>query len=306
MIKYYYKTAKEKQMASFEHFKKNCWIYVESPTAQERDILIDEFNLDSSLLQDAADIHEVPRYEIEGKTLYIFTRFAYGATDVIDTTPMLIIIKNDCIITVTNIAFPRIDHFINGKIEFSTIHKNLLLTKIMMQINETYVSYLNNITKKLRVFSTRVQKIRNRDIIQFVNNENVLYDFNTALVRIEAIYNSMMARKILAFTEEERDLFEDASLATSQLIQITRESLRTMVNIREAYSTIMTNDLNRVIKLFTSLTVILTLPTIVGTFYGMNVALPFANSPIAFFGIVGATIIIALIAILTFVRNDWL
>lgn len=293
-------------MASFEHFKKNSWIYVENPTDDERDFLVDEFDLDPSLLQDAADIHEVPRFEIENKTLYIFTRFAYSAADLIDTTPLLIVMKNDCLITISTIRFPRLDHFIGGKIEFSTNHRNLLLTKLLLQINETYVSYLNNISKRLRIFSTRVQKIRNRDIIQFVNTENVLYDFNTALVRIEAMYNSLLTRRILSLTEDERDLLEDATLATNQLIQITRESLRTMVNIREAYSTIMTNNLNRVIKLFTSLTVILTLPTIVGTFYGMNVTLPFAQSPFAFYGIVGATLAISLLAIAIFVKNDWL
>lgn len=306
MIKYYYKTAKEKQMASFERFKKNSWIYVENPTMEEKDLLINQFKVDASLLQDAEDINEVPRFEIEDKTLYLFTRFAFSSGDIIDTTPMLIILTNESLITIANTRFSRLDRFISGKVDFNTLNRNLLLTKILMQINETYDSYLNNISKKLRIFSTQVQKIRNKDIIQFVNTENVLYDFNTALVRLEAIYNSMLSKKILKLSEEEKDFFEDAALASSQLIQITRESLRTMVNIREAYSTIMTNNLNRVIKLFTSLTVILTLPTIIGTFYGMNVRLPLSDNPLAFYYIVGITTVFSLVTIYIFVRNDWL
>lgn len=102
------------------------------------------------------------------------------------------------------------------------------------------------------------------------------------------------------------DTIEDLSLESGQLAQITKDTIRNMVNIREAYSTILTNNLNRVIKLFTSLTIILTLPTIVGTFYGMNVALPFAQNPYAFFGILGITIMLSLIALIIFIRNDWL
>jgi magnesium transporter len=161
-------------------------------------------------------------------------------------------------------------------------------------------------SKKLRAFSLRVQKIKNNDIVQFVNTENILYDFNTSLVRINNIYDGMLSGKILTLTEHERDLIEDVSLATNQLIQITRENLRTTVNVREAYSTIMTNNLNQVIKLFTSLTVILTLPTILGTYYGMNVSLPFQDSPAAFFGIVAFSLAAATVAIFIFLRKDWL
>jgi len=152
----------------------------------------------------------------------------------------------------------------------------------------------------------RFENVRNRDIVQFVNIENVLYDFNTSLVRMEAVYNSLLTRKIFHLTDVERDLLEDVALACNQLVQITKENLRTIVNIREAYSTILTNNLNRIIKLFTSLTVILTIPTIIGTFYGMNVRLPFAQSPLAFYEIVAITIFIALILVIIFFRKDWL
>ena len=306
MIKIYSKLTKEKLPATLEDYRKNTWVYVENPTPGERDVLVDFYGLDRGLLTDAADIHEVPRYEIEDGIIYIFTRFAFIVNDLIDTTPMLIVIKRDYIITISNEAFPRLHLFLNGKIDFSTAQRPMLLAKLCMQINETYNTYLNNMSKKLRAFSLRVQKIKNSDIVQFVNTENVLYDFNTSLVRINNIYEAFLSGKLLKLTESERDLVEDVLLANNQLIQIARENLRTTVNVREAYSTIMTNNLNRVIKLFTSLTVILTLPTILGTYYGMNVALPFQDSPVAFFGIVLFSLATSASAIIIFIKNDWL
>ncbi len=306
MIKFFYKTTKDKKVTILDRFKNNSWVYVEDPTPEERERLINEFGLDAGLLYDAADIHEVPRFDIEDSILYVFLRFAYVSNDQIDTTPILLILKDNCIITVTQIPFQRLDLFLSGKIDFSTTHKTLLLFRLFSQINETYNQYLTSLTKRLRTFTMRFEKVRNRDIVQFVNIENVLYDFNTSLVRMEAVYNSLLTRKIFHLNEAERDLLEDVALACNQLIQITKENLRTIVNIREAYSTIMTNNLNRIIKLFTSLTVILTIPTIIGTFYGMNVQLPFAQSPWAFHGIVAVTLLIALIFVIIFFKKDWL
>ena len=148
MIKIYYKTTKEKQVATFEHFKTNSWVHVEKPTAEDKKILIEEYGLDAGVLQDAADIHEVPRIEVEDGILYIFTRFAYGSNEMVDTTPMLIVVKNNCLITVTQEPFPRLPLFLNGKIDFSTIQRNILLFKLFLQINETYSLYLNSISKK--------------------------------------------------------------------------------------------------------------------------------------------------------------
>ena len=306
MIKIYYKTTKEKQVATFEHFKTNSWVHVEKPTSEDKKILIEEYGLDAGVLQDAADIHEVPRIEVEDGILYIFTRFAYGSNEMVDTTPMLIVVKNNCLITVTQEPFPRLPLFLNGKIDFSTIQRNILLFKLFLQINETYSLYLNSISKKLRTFSLRVEKIGNRDIIQFVNTENVLYDFNSALVRLHPIYNSFVTGRLIKLNENEHDLIEDVALASNQLIQITNENLRTVVNVREAYSTVMTNNLNRIIKLFTSLTVLLTIPTIIGTFYGMNVQLPFAQNPLAFPLIAISTLLVSTVAFIIFMRNDWL
>lgn len=304
MISIYYKNGKEKEVLALPTFRANSWVYVEGPTLEELESLVDSYALDASLLKDAVDIHEVPRIELEDGIIYIFLRFAFSESDEIDTAPLLIAIKKDAVITVSPQPFPRLERMLNSK-TFTT-QKNKLLLKLFAQVNAMYNDYLTSISKKVRTSSLRVEKIQNRDIMRFFDYESVLYDFNNSLVRVSAIYNSLQTGKILKFTEEERDILEDVSLESVQLIQITKENLRSIVNIRGAYSTIMTNNLNQIIKVFTALTVVLTIPTIVGSFYGMNVRLPFEQSPFAFTGIVFSTMIVCLVILIVFVYKDWL
>ena len=159
------------------------------------------------------------------------------------------------------------------------------------------------------IFNVKILKyyyIKNKDIVLFVQYENMLYDIESALVRINAILLTLLPGKIIKLSPSEHALVKDLNLDNDQYIEITKENLRSITNIREAYSTIMTNNLNRVIKLFTSLTVILTIPTIIGTFYGMNVKIPYQASPYAFMFIVSITILLSLIGLAIFFIKDWL
>ena len=134
----------------------------------------------------------------------------------------------------------------------------------------------------------------------------MLNEFLSDLIPTNSIINTLLANRNFKFTEDERDLLEDIKLSNNQLIELSKANLKTIVNIREAYSTIMTNNLNRVIKLFTSLTVLLTIPTIIASIYGMNVQLPFADQSWVFAGIIGLIILILAGLSLIFIRNEWL
>jgi magnesium transporter len=113
-------------------------------------------------------------------------------------------------------------------------------------------------------------------------------------------------RKNLRFYDDDKEQIEDIILTAGQLIDSIKGSLKTIVNIREAYSNIATNNLNRQIKLLTTLTVVLTIPTIVGSFFGMNVPVPFHSNPLAFIGIIAATSGIAALIIYLFKKSGWL
>jgi len=142
--------------------------------------------------------------------------------------------------------------------------------------------------------------------MNFVGFEEELNDFLSALTHTSPVLQNILGGKLIKLYEQDGELMEDLILSANQLIGLCQSTLKNIVNIREAYSTIVTNDLNRVIKLFTSLTVILTIPTIIASLYGMNVKLPLAGNPEAFWIISLAIVVIVSVILYIFSRNRWL
>lgn len=306
MIKIYQKTINDQQLRVIKTFKKGCWIYVENPQEKEIKTLTKKFKFDIDLLKDALDPHEVPRLEIEEKMVYIFTRVPYQENGKVLTVPFLIVINDDFLATVCCEKMAFLGKFIDEKINFSTTQKTRLFLQFFTEINQDFNNLLTYISKDVRSISVQLEKIENKDVLRFVGFEMILNDFLTALIPNSALLQKLLSGRFLKLYEKDRDLVEDLSLSTVQLIERCKADLKNIVNIRESYSTIITNNLNRVIKLLTALTIILTIPTIIASIFGMNVHLPFAASPFAFAWIMGVTFILSLILLIALAKKHWL
>lgn len=323
MIKFFFRDIKTKRLRDLEDFKAGSWIYVESPSSKEIKFLKDKFDLEEGLLRDAVDIYEVPRFEVEKGKNYIFTRFAYWqspkiqlsamATNgskvestFISTEPLLIVMTSDFLMTISLSPLPFLKRFLEGEVDFYTTQKNKLFFAIFGEINSIYNSFLHNISKLVRSTTIKLEKINNKDIVQFVTFESVLNDFLSAIEPTNVILKNLLSGKYLKLYDDDQALLEDLVLNNTQLIEVSQANLRNIVNIREAYSTIITNNLNRIIRLLTALTVILAVPTMIASIYGMNIRLPLADSPNAFSTIMTLILSIAAVLILIFIRNRWL
>jgi magnesium transporter len=285
MIRYLHKNIKNPSLRELDEYKKGAWVYVEEPSEEELAELVKNFELDQGHLEDALDEDEVPRFEIEGEINYIFTRFIYRDPSLqVSTVPLLIIVGEGKFITVSQRKLPQLNKFINGTIEANTTQRTKLLLQIINVIVSDYDSQINTVSRQIKATRSRlrVEEIGNRDFINFVTIEDELDDFLTALSPTNLILRRLLSGKHLKLFEDDEDLLEDLLLNNEQSIEACRTNLKTIVSIREAYSTIMGNNLNRVIRQLTVLTVIMTVPTIVSGVYGMNVALPFDHHPLAF------------------------
>ena len=306
MIKIYQKTIRDRAVKTLDSFKVGSWVYVENPTEGEIKSLADKHSLEESLLKDALDPYEVPRIEFEKKAAYIFTRVPHGEEIRAATSPILIVIGENFVLTLSEKSLPFLGQFLTGKVDFSTTQKTKLFLQIFSEIVSTYNSSLNNISRKVRSFGIRLEAITNKEITQLVGFEGVLNDFLSALTPTNTILNNLLSGKFLALYEEDKDLIEDLSLGIGQLMETCKSNLRTMVNIREAHSTIVTNNLNRIIRLLTALTVIIAIPTMVFSFFGMNVALPGTELPQASLWILSGTGIVGILLLAVFIKNRWL
>ncbi|MFQ5452529.1 MAG: magnesium transporter CorA family protein [Candidatus Paceibacterota bacterium] len=306
MITYYYRDIKNKRLKKPKKLLPGSWIHVVKPSEENLKFLVDELNLEEGHVKDALDMYEVPRLEIEGKYIYIYTRFPYGEGDNINTAPILLVVTPKFFITISPIETKFLDFFITGKTKFCTTQKTKLLLQFLLHINKSYNYFLHKISRKIRSIKVKLEKIKNKNIVQFVSFEGIVNDFRPTLVRTNAILNALLQGKHLALHENDKDLVEDIVLSNRQLIETADDSIRTIVNIREAYTTIMTNNLNRVIKLLTSVTVILTIPTMIASIYGMNVSLPYADRGWAFVAIILIMLLVTGLLLLTFIREDFL
>lgn len=306
MIKIYQKTINDSTIKEIEEFQTGSWIYAQNINKDEMDFLEKKFHFNPNILRDAMDPYEVPRVEIDKKIVYIFIRVPQKLGEKIITTPLLIAVGQNFVMTLSETDNLIISRFIKNSLNFTTTQKTQLVLKFISEIIKAYNIFLFDINKDVREVSAKFSKINEKIIINFVNFEEIINDFLLALTHTNPVLKNIMSGKFIKIYKDDQELMEDLFLNTNQLVELCKSTLKNIVNIREAYSTIISNDLNKVIKLFTSLTVILTIPTIIASLYGMNVMLPFMNNPNAFFMIISGTIIIIILVVYIFYRNRWL
>ncbi len=285
MITYYYKNLRSKQVSELDEYHPGSWVYVQSPTEDEMAFLVKRFKLEPGHLEDAMDEDEMPRLEKEGDKSYIFTRYGYTTDDLeLATAPLLFIVGSDILITISHGDIPRMQRFMKGKVEFATTQRTKLVLQILYQIVDEYEIFINNISRQTKMIRSRLRghEISNQDFVDFVLIEDELNEFLSALLPTTAILRRLLLGKHIQLYEEDQDLVEDLLLNNEQSIESCNSNIKTIINIREAYSTINSNNLNRSMKVLTAFTVLITLPNVIYGMYGMNIPLPFQHEPWAF------------------------
>jgi len=304
----YFKGTKTTVLHEVDGFTQHCWVAVEDPHRKEIEALVG-LGLDRNLLKDALDENEVPRIEIKDEVTYIFSRIPYEYDGVIETIPVLFGFAEKFVFTLVkhnDILMPDIEEG-EEEIFLSTVESADFLIKMFAHVNSRFDSFLQKISRQVRASSKNLNQISNKDVLRFVVFEQTLNDFLSALVPIRAnLEKILMDKNILSPNRHDFEFFHDLELEVSQLIDISRSSVRNIISLRDAYSTILTNNLNRVIKALTAFTVILTIPTMIASFYGMNVVLPFAENPNAFTFIALWTGAFVLVILIIFAWRKWL
>jgi magnesium transporter len=279
-----------------ENFQTNCWIKIESPNDKELESISEEYSLNQDLLIDGLDTHEIPRFEIDNKNFYIYVRVPSALDDEQKSTyTFLIILGSKFTITISKEKIPV------EILTFVSQENTEIFTHFLTQIIVIYNKSLGMIGKQIRRLRIHPERVREVDILGFVKQESILNDYVSSLIPLVDIYKKLEKR-----TDKDEDEIEDLKLATEQLINSCKSNLKTIVNLREAYSALATNNLNQVIKLLTALTILLTVPTIVASIFGMNVVLPLADSPHAFSLIIFITILISAVILIFFKLRKWL
>ncbi|GBD34077.1 Magnesium transport protein CorA [bacterium HR34] len=181
-----------------------------------------------------------------------------------------------------------------------------MLVQIFYEINNDYSKFIAGIEKAMRNVAINLEKIDNKDIVRFVQFERILNDFYSSLNANELMLENVLSGKYFSLYEADKDLIEDLFISNKQLLQRTNLLLKSIVNARESYSTIMQNNLNKTIKFLTAITIIFTIPTMIASIYGMNLSLPLQQSPFAFIIVVLIIFFVSLLSLVIFILKKWL
>lgn len=307
MLRAYHRTIRSNILEEIDSPKRGSWLRVIDPSKQELDKLEKTYNLDSDLLNDGIDLYEVPRIENDNGNLYIYVRFCRPEGQHTSTHPLLLVVTPDMLITVSRIGSAPVDKLLE-RTDVITTQKVKLVLQILEELNRGYRKHLNAVTKKIIFTRKRLQNtiVSNDDILNFIDVEEDLNEFLAALQPYGIVLHALLDGRYLKLHEEDKDLIEDLQLSASELSELTKSRLKTIQNIREAYNTIATNNLNKVFKRLTSIAIFMAIPTIVGGLYGMNVRLPLADNENAFWLIIIITVMIMLSFVLFFKKKKWL
>lgn len=278
MIKYYFKSIRKTSVEELDSYKPGCWVHAEAPSESELRLLIDKFNLDDGHLEDALDEDEMPRLETEGDQVYIFVRYAYSTPEgEVETMPLLLVFSPTFLITISLRQVDPILDFAQGKVQFNTTQRAKLVLQILDKIVDKYDVYITKASKQIKTVRQRLrgQTMRNQDFVDFVVIEDELNDFLADLGPTNAMLRRMMRGRHIPLFDEDQDIIEDLLLNNDQSIEACNANIKSIINIREAYSSINSNNLNRSMQYLTLVTVIFAVPNMFFGMYGMNIGLPF-------------------------------
>jgi magnesium transporter len=295
MLRYYVKKSfNEEPQEVKQPFGDHVWVYGSEVTPAELSQLAEEYKLDHGVLRDIFDRQELPRIEYTSGILYVFLRTPHRTSHgEIMSVPFLSVIKNGSLMTLSSKSYltPN-DLFENVRFSMrSNKHVFLQIAAYVIGQYENYIqqtgSYIHGTKRRLET-----HEVDNRDFVKFVTVESDLNEYTTNLTAIQAVLGRLHDNKHQTFTEKDCEYIEDIILHVNQLLVSVSSHTHAISSIRNAYTTMSNNTLNRRMKTLTLLTLLVALPNVFYGMFGMNVRLPFADEPWAYGAITLFTLII--------------
>jgi magnesium transporter len=303
----------DKTLFTLEEIEDGAWINLVNPTSEEISFIEDELKVDKDFLRAALDEEESARIEIDNDNDHVLilvdTPYVEKTDDhiIYETLPMGIIITNKNIITVCLKNSIVLDQFERNSVRsFETFKKYRFLYQILYKNAQRYLLYLRQIDRMSNYVEKQLHKsMKNKEILQLLDLEKSLVYITTALKANEAVLEKITKMDVFKRYSDDEDLFDDVIVENKQAIEMAHIYSGILSVKMDAFGSIISNNLNIVMKLLTSLTILMAIPTMFSSFYGMNVVnIPFANSPYGFWIVIGVSLITVLsVTFLLFRKN---
>ena len=304
-----YKTVDNK-LTSLKKFEEGVWINLTDPTDEEIKKVWDHYHIESSYLKDALDDEEISRIEVndQEQTLLIIDVPAIekrGDMIIYNTIPLTIVLLPTAIITVCSEENSVINDFSNNRVKnFYTNYKNRFVLQILYRVSYTFVRYLRHIDKITdRVEKELYKSMDNDELFDLLALQKSMIYFSTSLKSNELVLEKMLKMEYLKQYPDDMELLEDVIIENKQALEMTSIFSGILTSTLDTCASIISNNVNNVMKFLTSVTILITIPTLVSSIYGMNVNLPFQSSPYAFYIVMVIAIIVSIIPVIFLYRR---
>ncbi len=289
----------------------NCWINLVDPTTDEMERIKAE-GVPHDFLTYPLDIDERSRTEREDDgTLLVVLRIPYQAGPKEDvpyrTMPLGIVLTGQFIVTISRLPNEITQEFANGRIRgLATAKRYRFVLRLLLAVASKYLEYLREINHRVDQVEDRLQlSMRNKEVQDLLMYQKSLVYFATALKSNELMMERLQRGGLFSKYDEDEDLLEDVITENQQAIEMVNISSSILSGMMDAFASIISNNLNVVMKFLASMTIVLSIPTIITSFYGMNVDLPLQSAPWAYLLVIGLSVLIGALIVVVFIRRNW-
>jgi magnesium transporter len=302
----YIKSSKDKTFRETTDFKNKCWIHIDEATLEDLNTIKELTGIDIIHLQDSLDKYELPRIECNGKNIFIFVRYPFKEEKGLHTGTLTLIMTRSHFITICPSKSCLVKNFLQFETKISTSQKSLLLFYFLLKITQSFTSEIKQVHNSVLEIANTAKNITNNTIIALTKNEDILNQYIAALIPMRNVLEVINSGRFIKLYKKENDVLQDLAISLKQSEDICKINIKNIKSLRDSYQILFTNDVNKAIKILTAITILFTIPTIIASFYGMNVSLPFEKNEHAFLIIFNITILFSILVYILFIRKKWI
>lgn len=286
-----------------------CWIHIECPVADDKEYLLN-FGFPVSFLNDLDDIDERPRIEFEDGWYFVILRVPYRNGNPklpFSTAPMGLIFKDDIFISLCHVKTELIPDFITYSVRKNINYKDYfdLVLRLILNSSVWFLKYLKQINLHIKSAESELEKsVKNEELQRLLQIEKCLVYFTTSLKGNDILINRLKNIKNQKDNYDE-ELLEDVEIESKQAQETTSVYSDILSGMMDAYASVISNNLNIIMKRLTSISVLLMIPTLIASLYGMNVPNGLEDFPIGFWVILAVSMFFSVIGLIFLKKKRW-
>ncbi|HIU10502.1 MAG TPA: magnesium transporter CorA family protein [Candidatus Avidehalobacter gallistercoris] len=271
-------------MGEVQQMQKGDWINLVNPTPEEIRQVSEQTGIDEDFIRYPLDDEELARVESDDGQILIIINvpITTNAAVIYDTVPLGIVLNDEYIVTVSLTDLELYRNFAGGRIKSAaTFKKTRLILQILQLQTNIYLRSLRDINRRYEALEVRLrQTMNNEDLNGLLNLQKSLVYFTTSLRANDKVMEKLFRTRTIRMYEEDRDLLDDVIIENKQAVEMADIYTTILKNSMDALASISNNNLSKVMNFLTVITLMVAVPTFITSFFGMNLPMPLAASPL--------------------------